>query len=735
MDSPILLSSECSRVLADIHDALMARKTEEETVLDVVCEKLLPYPSLRMAWIGIVEPGNLVTIKGVASDAASSLRGTTLSLADRDANNPIAECIRTGLPVWRSNWLTSARIVPFKTMAPEIWQLPAMFHPLAIRGRCIGVLCAIAKTAQGFDQDDHILLQVTALHTSLALGMLRAFSAEDERGEGLQLAAAVFDNSLEGILITDAHGAIQAANAAVTQVSGYGTEELIGKNPSIFHSGCHDEAFYAAMWDSIRSTGQWKGEIWNRRKDGELYPEWLSISTIRDEQGQVKNYIGIFIDITKQKEAETRLNYLAYHDRLTGLPNRDLFNDRLLLASAQAKRNHSTLAVLFIDLDHFKHVNDTFGHAKGDELLQQAAQRMAGCLRAEDTLARLGGDEFTVMMQHFNTENDVELVARKIIAAMKPPFLLGEHEMYISASIGISLYPDHGDNPTVLLKNADIAMYCAKKSGRDDLQFFRPGMGGSSTMRMEMERNLHRALEQKEFRLFYQPQIDLFSGRMLGVEALLRWQQPDIGMIAPQQFIPLAEETGLIIPLGEWVLRTACTQCKAWQQAGMEAIRVAVNLSAKQFRQANFSEMVADILSDTGLAPDCLELELTESIAMHHAEETVAMLRRLKDLGVQISIDDFGTGYSSLSQLKRFTIDRLKIGQTFVAGIAEDPCDAAIVVAIIAMAHSLGLNAIAEGVEMEDQLNFLKMHGCNEVQGFLLGRPMPAEEFVGSRIS
>ena len=542
----------------------------------------------------------------------------------------------------------------------------------------------------------------------------------------LQLAAAVFDSSLDSIFITDSQGTILKVNAAAMRVTGYSADELLGRNPRILQSGRHDRTFYAELWRSVMQTGRWQGEIWNRRKSGEVFPELLSISAIRDKHGAISNYISIFIDISVQKEAERRLDYLANHDRLTGLPNRGLFHDRLLVALVQAKRNRQPIAVLFIDLDHFKYINDTFGHAIGDELLRAVAQRMQGSLREADTLSRISGDEFTILLQHFDSREEVGLVAGKILSAMKLPFYIGEHELYISASIGISTYPEDGDHPELLLKNSDTAMYHAKSDGRGGMRFFRSSMEGHSIQRLELERHLHHALEQEEFLLFYQPQFDLATGRLTGMEALLRWQRPEVGLVSPLDFIPLAEETGLIVPIGEWALRTACTQGSVWAKAGAGPVRIAVNISAQQFGRADFCGVVDNILSDTGFPPDCLELELTESLAMHHAEETVLTLKKLKALGVKISIDDFGTGYSSLSYLKRFPVDSLKIDKSFVDGIADDPNDAAIVIAIIVMAHSLGLGVIAEGVETQEQLDFLKMHHCNEVQGFLLGRPMPA---------
>lgn len=436
------------------------------------------------------------------------------------------------------------------------------------------------------------------------------------------------------------------------------------------------------------------------------------------------------MDITRQKEAENCLTYPAFHDELTGLANRDSFHDRLNMAILQAKRRQTGCAVLFIDLDNFKYVNDTFGHAKGDLLLQKAGERIKMCLRENDALARMGGDEFTVLLHDFDSRDDVALTARRINEVFGSPIFLDDQELYISASIGISCFPEDGDTPSVLMKHADAAMYGAKNNGRKIHYFFQAGMESYSIRRMEMEQHLRHALEHDEFRVFYQPQINLVSGKIVGAEALLRWQRTGVGLVYPDQFILLAEETGLIVPIGEWVLREASAQCRSWRQKGWEDLRISVNLSCHQFKQANLSSMVANILKETGLEPGFLDLELTENIAMRHVEASLKTLKMLKRSGVQLSIDDFGTGYSSLSYLKQFPIDRMKIDRSFISDIANDPNDAAIVVAIIAMAHCLGLEVIAEGVETDEQLKFLKMHGCDDVQGYFLGHPVPAGEFT-----
>ncbi|WP_431067658.1 putative bifunctional diguanylate cyclase/phosphodiesterase [Methylotuvimicrobium sp.] len=415
---------------------------------------------------------------------------------------------------------------------------------------------------------------------------------------------------------------------------------------------------------------------------------------------------------------------MAYHDKLTGLPNRDLFYDRLNTAILQAKRHQVEIAVLFIDLDHFKYINDTFGHTSGDIVLQQVAARLTMCLRETDTLARMGGDEFTVVLQDFDNRGDVETTAQRILKSLSAPLILENQELYISASIGISFFPEDGGNPALLMKHADTAMYSAKNSGRKCLHFFRSSMEGYSLKRIEMEQQLRQGLERNEFKLYYQPQINLESGRIIGAEALIRWQHPEKGLLPPSQFIAIAEDTGLIEPIGEWVLREAWSQRQGWHRSGWEDFRIAVNLSAHQFNRTSLVKTIADVLCRSDIDPAILELELTETVAMQDVGKTLNILNELKKFGVQLSIDDFGTGYSSLLYLRQFPIDRLKIDRTFVANIAHNPNEAAIVVAIIAMAHSMGLEVIAEGVETKGQLSFLKMHGCNEAQGYLMGKPM-----------
>jgi diguanylate cyclase (GGDEF)-like protein/PAS domain S-box-containing protein len=546
----------------------------------------------------------------------------------------------------------------------------------------------------------------------------------------LRLAEKVFETTYEGIMVTDADSVIESVNPAFSDITGYDAHEVIGQRPSVLSSGRHGAEFYRDMFAALAQRGGWQGEVWNRRKNGEVYAEWLSISAVRDKDGQITNYVAIFSDITERKASEEHVRHLAHHDALTGLPNRILLTERLEHALPHANRAGTLVAVMFLDLDRFKLVNDTLGHSVGDELLKAVAKRLTSCVREDDTVARLGGDEFVLVLEDVRGSQDIAKVAEKIIDSLSKPLMLDQHEIVVTPSVGISVYPHDGDDVETLVKHADVAMYRAKEKGRNNYQFFTADMNARAFERLTMENSLRKALERNEFVLYYQPQVDLESHRITGMEALLRWQHPDFGLVSPTQFIPIAEETGLIVAIGEWVLRTACAQNKAWQDAGIAPLRVAVNLSARQFKQANLVEMVRRALDDAGLEARYLELEITETVAMDHAEETAAKLRELKSMGVGISMDDFGTGHSSLSYLKRFPIDTLKIDQTFIQDIAQDSSDAAIASAITAMAHSLNLKVVTEGIETKEQLAFLGQHGRDEVQGYYFSEPLPAEAFA-----
>ena len=564
---------------------------------------------------------------------------------------------------------------------------------------------------------------------SLVAGFNHMVSEIDKSQRDLKQAAVVFEGTSEGIIITDSRHRIIAVNSAFTHITGYTLEEVRGRNPSLLQSGRHDKAFFQAMWQSLKETGQWQGEIWNRRKNGQIYPELLTVNIVQDKDGRTTHHVGIFSDISQIKETEYKLAHLAHHDPLTELPNRLLFHDRLEQAVLRAQREGTRAAVLFLDLDRFKNINDSMGHAKGDLLLQRVAERLKEAMRAEDTIARLGGDEFIMIVDTMKNRESAAAVAKHVLTLFNQPFILENQEVFVDASVGISIYPDDGKDAQTLVRNADAAMYRAKAEGRNNFQFYTRELTAHATERLTLENQLRRALERDEFELYYQPQFSLRNGGNLdGVEALIRWQQSEQGLILPDRFIPVAEETGLIIPIGEWVLRTACAQHQSWVAAGYQPIRMAVNLSARQFLHPELTRMVANILEDTGMPASCLELELTESIIMRDTEGTIRMLHELSEMGITLSIDDFGTGYSSLSYMKRFPLNRLKIDQSFVRDITNGELEAEMIIPIIALGHSMKLQVLAEGVEIEEQLHYLKEQGCDEAQGYIYSRPLPPDQ-------
>ena len=549
----------------------------------------------------------------------------------------------------------------------------------------------------------------------------------------LRIAAIAFE-SQEGMFITNPKSVILRINKAFSDITGYTAEEAIGQPVNLLRSGRHDASFYATLHESLQRTRSWHGEIWNRRKNGEIHPEWLTITAVMDSAGVLTHYVCTFTDISQRKAAEEVIQNLAFYDPLTQLPNRRLLLDRLQQALASSARSDRTGALLFIDLDNFKMLNDTLGHDKGDLLLQQVAQRLRDCVREGDSVARLGGDEFVLVLEDLSpcaTEaaTQTEAVGEKILATLNLPYDLAGHIYHNTPSIGITLFDDHLCSVDELMKYADLAMYDAKKAGRNTLRFFDPKMQATVTLRASLEKELREALQQHQFILHYQPQVDAV-GRITGTEALVRWQHPQRGLVSPGIFIPLAEETGLILPLGHWVLETACRQLLTWAgQAATAHLTIAVNVSAVQFRHPDFVAQVLALLEHTGANPKKLKLELTESLLLDNVEDIITKMTALKPLGIHFSLDDFGTGYSSLSYLKQLPLDQLKIDQSFVRDLLTDPNDAAIARTILALAQSLGLSVIAEGVESEAQRGCLELQGCLAYQGYLFGRPVPVAEF------
>lgn len=554
----------------------------------------------------------------------------------------------------------------------------------------------------------------------------------------LRIAAIAFE-SQESMMVTDSYGVIQHVNKAFTECTGYTPDELVGQNPRLLKSGRHDADFYRRMWESIDQSDKWEGEVWDRRKNGEIYPKWLTISAVKNNEGVVTHYVGSHIDITERKATEEKIRHLAFYDPLTDLPNRQLLLDRLQQAIAVSTRSGRNGALLFIDLDNFKSINDTLGHIMGDMLLQQVSHRLTSCVREGDSVARLGGDEFVVLLEELSEQpieaaEQAEVVGEKILTALGQYYQLDTNEFRSSASIGATLFCGDSLETEELLKQADIAMYQAKKDGRNTLRFFDPQMQLVINSRVVLEREIHKALEQQQFRLYYQIQVNGFHEvglhNPLGAEALIRWNHPERGVISPVHFIPMAEETGLILPIGQWVLDTACAQIKEWENNNQTRhLVLSVNVSARQFHQNDFVSQVRSAVERHAINPKLLKLELTESLLLGDIQETVVKMTGLNEIGVRLSLDDFGTGYSSLQYLKLLPLDQIKIDQSFVRDIATDQNDAAIVKTIIAMAGSMGLGVIAEGVETDEQLEFLRLRGCHAFQGYFFGKPVPIDEF------
>jgi diguanylate cyclase (GGDEF)-like protein/PAS domain S-box-containing protein len=603
--------------------------------------------------------------------------------------------------------------------------------PFIIISGAIGEETAVEVMRAGahdYIMKDNLARLVPAVERELREAQVRGAKREAEAN--LQLAATVFEASMEGLVITDSEARILRANKAFSEITGYAEHEVVGRNPNLLRSGRHNNEFYRKMWMSITTQGYWQGEIWNRRKNGEVFPEWLTISAVKNSQGEVEHFVAGFTDLSQKKQAEDRIQYLMYYDALTDLPNRALFQERFKQYMLRAQRDQKRVAYLHLDLDRFVTINDTLGHQKGDQLLQQVGRRLVNSVNKDDVVARLSGDEFAIAIPNIAYDEDVESYLLPLLEAFAEPFQVVGQEIFLVPSIGVVMFPEDSDRYDELVRFGDTAVHVAKQGSGASYQLYQKTMNVDAAQKLDMENALRRALERKEYRLHYQPQIAMHSGEIIGVEALLRWERQGVGMVLPGQFIPLLEETGLIISVGEWVIRQACSDQQAWLKAGLPPLHVALNISPQQFRDKGLVDMIFKVLQESGSDPQGIELEITESSVMESPDTALQILGALHEKGVRIAVDDFGTGYSSLSYLKRFPLDVLKIDQSFVADVPGDEDDVAIVDTIIAMAHRLKLSVIAEGVENAEQAGFLREHDCDNVQGYYYGRPMPAEDIV-----
>ncbi len=565
--------------------------------------------------------------------------------------------------------------------------------------------------------------------------LLTAVTRLEERARELtrlsrlsSLSARVFETASEGIMVLDTDLRITAVNPAYTEITGWPASEVMGRKPPCVLDPEMDPQSALLMYEAARTTGRWRGERWSKRRDGERYAERLGVSTVVDENGRLTHYVVVFSDITARKVDEERVRKQANYDALTGLPNRSLFLDRLNQAVTNAQRTSQMVGLMFIDLDGFKLVNDTLGHDMGDLLLQEAGRRLSNCVRSGDTVARLGGDEFTVVMPNLGSYQNAPTVATRILEALRKPFDLAGKEAFVSGSIGITVYPDDAHDAQTMLKNADAAMYRAKEHGKANFQFFTADMNAAIEERLAIKNGLSKAFDRDELMLYFQPKLDLATRAVTGVEALLRWQAADLGMVSPAKFIPIMEESGLIGRVGEWALDAACRQVRRWRDAGLPAVRVAINLSVRQLRQHGFVDLVENAIEVAGIDADGLEFEITEGMVMKDADTAVAVLRRLSDMGIRLAMDDFGTGYSSLSVLKRFPVDTIKIDRSFISEIGVDSDSHEIIRTIITMGHSLRRRIVAEGVESREQAQLLERLGCDEIQGYVFAPPLPADE-------
>ncbi|MBI5308376.1 MAG: EAL domain-containing protein [Planctomycetes bacterium] len=717
--------TECKRNQAIEHlfheiDQLALHGQSLSDILPYVCIRLIDVFAYPLVWVGMKEPDGTVSIFAQAGSHADYLKELQVRWED-SGKEPclIGRAIRSG----------RTHICYYDDPAGQHCRERAYTYglqsfiavPLHAQGRVLGSLNLYAQRPGVFDAESVRNLENLAARISVT--MLLAIDQQQLRLQGTAMASVA-----NAVFITDSDGTIDWVNDAFTKLSGYTLVEVCGKTPRVFQSGKHEADYYQKVWQEILAGNVWRGEVINRHKDGRLYTVNQTITPLLDTQGKVSHFVAIHEDITAQKEAEARIRHMAHYDALTNLPNRTLFIDRLQQELMRAYRTKRPVAVLFLDLDRFKIINDTMGHAFGDTLLKVLAERLRNCIRESDTVSRHGGDEFTFTIPDIAKPQDVAPLAQKIIEAVSPPFHIENHEINVTCSMGIAVYPLDASNAADLIKKADIAMYHAKEQGRNNFKFYREEINANSMERMKLGNSLQRALNNGELLVYYQPQIDLNTGKIIGMEALARWQHPDLGMIYPSKFIPIAEEFGQISMIGEWVLTTACAQTRTWQNAGFSTLRVTVNLSMRQLEQKDFCKTVFTVLEKARLDPHYLELEITEGNILQNIEVVIAVLEELKVLGIRFSTDDFGTKYSSLSYLRRIPFSTLKIDRSFLENITTNPNDAAIISAIITIADRLKINVVAEGVENNDQVTLLRELGCDKIQGHVHSPPLSVND-------
>jgi len=733
LEQALLRKNAMYAVLSATNSAIVYIQNRQE-LFDEVCRVAMGLGGFCLAWIGVLhESDRCIAPVAMAGDTGNLVQLIVAHYCDELAGErgPIGIAIIENRHVLSNDFLNDAKTTPWHDTAMRYGIRSSLSLP--IRGGGIrGALMVYATKQDYFQQDAIDLLLEMARDVSFALDKIQAAEQHKQDEAQLRLHAQVFDKSSEGMLITDADNNILMVNQAFTDTTGYTLEEVKGKNPRILKSGRQGHDFYVQMWDALLTQGFWRGEIWERNKQGEFFPVWSSINTVKDEAGKVVNYFAVHSDLS-QKKAVEQLHHLLRYDAVTDLPNRLLLEDRVTEAITHARPHGRYVAVLFINLDHFHEINDLLGHAAVDKALPAIAARLPESAGEQATVSRFSGDTFVVVVPDINHPgeiNEINLLAEVLLSVIEEPLSIEEQDIELTGRIGIAVYPNDGKDFAELTKNADLAVLQAKEVGRNSYCYFTPSMNAHSTQLHTIRGELRHALKDNWFVLYYQPQVSILSGEIIGCEALIRLRHPERGLISPIEFIPVAEETGLIVPIGEWVIREACGQMKRWQDEGHNDLVMAVNVSPLQFRNPNLIEVVRRALDETGLATCYLELEFTEGALMKNVASTLELMKKFKEMGLCLAIDDFGTGYSSLNYLKQFPINKLKIDQSFVKNITLDPGDAAIVQAIIALARSLGLSTIAEGVETESQLGYLRSLHCNEIQGYFFSRPLPPSEFI-----
>jgi diguanylate cyclase (GGDEF)-like protein/PAS domain S-box-containing protein len=724
--------------LSDCNQVLIRAENEQE-LLDEICQIICQEAGYQLVWVGYAESDPDKSVRPVAWTGENIdfnvINQLPVSWGGAETGQgPSGIAIRNGEIAYVNDFKNDPSVRVWREITERFHVQSSIALPLKDENRhTFGVLSIYSSELNAFTSDERKLLAELADDLAFGIVTLRRRIEHEKAEEQIRIAATAFE-AQEGIIITDAQNSILSVNTAFSEITGYSAQDAIGSTPNMLRSGHHDKAFYEAMWASIQRDGVWQGEIWNRRKNGEVYPGWANITVVKNPNGEISHYVGTMTDITERKAAEARIEHLAYHDPLTLLPNRRLLLDRLQQALAAAARRETQGALLFIDLDNFKLLNDTRGHDAGDQLLVEVAQRLLTCVREEDTVARVGGDEFMILLNNLGTQTRQAIrssspVAEKIISVLGQPYVIDGHTHYVTPSVGITLFSGNHISVPELMKQADIAMYQAKSDGRNTLRYFNPEMQAELAARAALETALRVGIEQRQFLLLYQPQVDQQRG-IVGAEVLLRWNHPQRGIVSPTEFIPIAEETGLILPIGHWVLETACKQLYEWSLDPDKCdLKLAVNVSPFQFKQVDFVERVQSILEFTHAPAQHLKLELTESMLLECITDSINKMNALKALGVEFSLDDFGTGYSSLSYLTRLPLEQVKIDRSFISQLPDNHNDAVIAQTIIIMAHSLDMSVIAEGIETEEQLQFIQQHGCTSYQGYLFSKPVTLDKF------